>query len=164
MNQRNRLYIMAFAAYTIALLVMAVLAWLVIQHSRGAGIAQLAVALSGNGIGGFALVLGILRDDRAEKAEQRTAQAQQETAEAKQETAKAQQDAAKAQQDAAKAQQEAEQLRRLAAEARQRAEQAEAELERLRARQNDEFAARIRRLEIAAGLAPPDPGEESTEN
>ena len=34
MNQRNRLYIMAFAAYTIALLVMAVLAWLVIQHSR----------------------------------------------------------------------------------------------------------------------------------
>ncbi len=70
MNSRTRLYIMAFAAYTSALLVAAVFAWVALQYSMAAGVAQLAVALSGNEIGGFALLLGILRDDRAQKAEE----------------------------------------------------------------------------------------------
>ena len=95
---------MAFAAYTSALLVAAVFAWAALQYSTAAGITQLAVALSGNGIGGFALVLGILRDDRAQKERER---------------------AEKAEQEVVKARQQIEQYR-------QRAELAEAELELLR--------------------------------
>ena len=127
---------MAFAAYTSALLVAAVFSWLAIQHNTAVGVAQLAVALSGNGIGGFALLLGILRDDRAQKADERAAKAQQETEKFKQE----------------------------AEQQRQRADRAEAELERLRASQGGEFAERIRRLEIAAGFATPDASDDATEN
>jgi len=134
---------MAFAAYTSALLVAAAFAWLAIQHSTAVGIAQLAVALSGNGIGGFALLLGILRDDRAHKAEEK---------------------AAKAQQEVNKFRQEAEELRLHAEQQRQRAERAEAELERLRFGREEEFAARLRRLEIAAGLTPTDASDDATEH
>ena len=136
MNTRNRLYIMAFVAYTSALLVAAVFSWLAIQHNTAVGVAQLTVALSGNGIGGFALLLGILRDDRAQKADERAAKAQQETEKFKQE----------------------------AEQQRQRADRAEAELERLRASQDSELADRIRRLEIAAGFAPPEASDDATEN
>ncbi len=136
MNPRYRLYIIAFAIYTSALLVTAALAWLAIQYDMVAGIAQLAVSITGNGLGGVALVFGILQDDRARKAQEETARAREE---------------------AAKAQQQAEQYR-------ERAERAEAELQRLRAEQNGEFADRIRRLEIAAGLAPPDTSDDATEN
>ena len=143
MNTRNRLYIMAFAAYTSALLVAAVFSWLAIQHNTAVGVAQLAVALSGNGIGGFALLLGILRDDRAQKAEEKAAKARQETEKFKQ---------------------QADQLRQQAEQQRQRADRAEAELERLRASPGGEFAERIRRLEIAAGFAPPEESDDATEN
>ena len=141
---------MAFVAYTSALLVATVFAWLALQYSTAAGVAQLAVALSGNGIGGFALLLGILRDDRAQKADERTA--------------KAEESAKQSEQKAAKARQEAEQFRQQAEEARQRAERAEAELERVRAERDHEFAVRIRRLEIAAGFAAPDASDDATEN
>lgn len=67
MNPRRRLYILAFAAYTTALALMTALAWLAFQHNVAAGIAQLTVSLSGNAPGGFALVLGILRDDRVDR-------------------------------------------------------------------------------------------------
>ncbi len=46
---------------------------------------------------------------------------------------------------------------------RQRAERAEAELERLRSAREEEFAARLRRLETAAGLIPPDASDDATE-
>lgn len=144
---------MAFAAYTSALLVAAVFSWLAIQHNTAVGVAQLTVTLSGNGIGGFALLLGILRDDRAQKAEQKAAKAQEETAKAQQETAKAQQETAKVRQEATKFMQESEQQR-------QRAERAEAELARLRT----DLAARVLRLETAAGLTPPDASGDATEN
>ena len=134
---------MAFAAYTSALLVAAVFSWLAIQHNTAVGVAQLTVALSGNGIGGFALLLGILRDDRAQKAEEKAAKARQETEKFKQ---------------------QADQLRQQAEQQRQRADRAEAELERLRASQGGEFAERIRRLEIAAGFATPDASDDVTEN
>ena len=129
MNPRYRLYIIAFAIYTSALLVTTALAWLAIQYDMVAGIAQLAVSITGNGLGGVALVFGILRDDRAKKAEEETARVRQQ-----------------------------------AEQYRERAERAEAELQRLRAEQNGEFADRIRRLEIAAGLATPDTSDDATEN
>ena len=144
---------MAFAAYTSALLVAAVFAWAALQYSTAAGVAQLAVALSGNGIGGFALLLGILRDDRAQKAEQKATKAQQE--------------ATKAQQEATNAQQEATKFQQEAVQQRQRAERAEAELERLRserAERDQELAARVHRLEIAFGLVSADQPNDSTEN
>lgn len=134
---------MAFAAYTSALLVAAVFAWVALQYSTAAGIAQLAVALSGNGIGEFALVLGILRDDRAQKAEQK---------------------ATKAQKEAEQLRQQAEQFRQQAEAARQRAERAEAELQQLRSERDNEVHARLRRLEIAAGITPPDASDDATEN
>lgn len=126
---------MAFAAYTSALLVMAVLAWLSIQYNTVAGIVQLTVALSGNGLGGFALVLGILRDDRAEKAEERAAKAEEQTAVARQ---------------------QAEQFRQRAERAEAERERIQEELRRFRDEQSREMAERIRRLEIAAGFAPPE--------
>ena len=142
MNARNRLYIMAFAAYTSALLVAAVFAWLAIQQSAAAGVAQLAVAIAGNGLGGFALVLGILRDDRAHRERERADKAEQETV---------------------KARQQAAHFQRQAEAAMQRAERAEAELERLRSGREEEFAARLRRLEIAAGITQPDASDDATE-
>ncbi|MYC35237.1 MAG: hypothetical protein F4X64_18985 [Chloroflexi bacterium] len=134
---------MAFAVYTTALLVTTALAGLALQYSTAAGVVQLAVALSGNGIGGFALVLGILRDDRVQKAEENAAQARQESEQFKQ---------------------QAEQFKQQAESERQRAERAEAELERVRAERDQEWAARIRRLEIAAGFAAPDASDDATEN
>ena len=139
MNPRNRLYIMAFAAYTSALLVAAVFARAALQYSTAGGVAQLTVALSGNGIGGFALLLGIFRDDRAQKAEASAKESEQK---------------------AANARQEAEQFRKEAEQQRQRAERAEAELESLKTG----LSARVFRLETAAGLATPDASEDSTEN
>ena len=88
-------------------------------------------------------MLGILRDDRVQKAEEKAAKAQQETEKFKQ---------------------QAEQLRQQAEQQRQRADRAEAELERLRGAQGGEFADRIRRLEIAAGFASPDESDAATEN
>ena len=157
MNQRNRLYIMAFAVYTSALLVTAIFAWLAIQYNVASSVAQLAIALTGNGLGGFALVLGILRDDRVQKAEEETAKARQETAQAKQR-------ADEFQKLYVELQQQAEQERRQAEQQRQRAERAEAELQRLRAEHDNEINARFRRLEIAAGITPPDASDDATEN
>ena len=150
---------MAFAAYTSALLVAAVFAWLAIQHSMAAGVAQLAVAIAGNGLGGFALVLGILRDDRAQKAEASAKESEQKAA-------KAQRDAEQFRKEAEQFRLQAERFQQEAEEARHRAHRAESELERLRserAERDQELAARVRRLELAAGLTPPDASSDATE-
>lgn len=171
MNSRNRLYIMAFAVYTTALLAITALAGLALQYSTAAGVVQLAVALSGNGIGGFALVLGILRDDRVQKAEEKAAKARQESEQFKQESEHLKQESEQFKQQAEQLKQESEQFKRQAerleqqaALERQRAERAEAELERVRAERDREIAARIRRLEIAAGFTTPDASDDATEN
>ncbi len=140
---------MAFAVYTSALLVTAIFAWLAIQYNVASSVAQLAIALTGNGLGGFALVLGILRDDRVQKAEEETAKARQETAQAKQR-------ADEFQKLYVELQQQAEQQR-------QRAERAETELQRLRTEHDSGINARLRRLEIAAGITPPDASDDATE-
>ncbi len=132
---------MAFAVYTSALLVAAILSWLAIQHNTAVGVAQLTVTLSGNGIGGFALLLGILRDDRAQKAEQKAAKAQEETTKARQETEQLRQRAA--------------QFQAQAEQQRQRAERAEDELERIRTERDQEIAERFSRIEAALGLPTP---------
>ena len=170
MNARNRLYIMAFAVYTSALLVTAVFAWLAIRYDIASNAAQLAIAITGNGLGGFALVLGILRDDRAQKAEEEAAKARQETAKAKQQAdelqklyVELQQQTEQQRQQAEQFRQQAEQERLQAEQERQRAERAEAELQRLRAEHDHEVAARLHRLEIAAGITPPDASDDATE-
>ena len=155
MNSRRRLYIIAFAVYTTALLTTTALAWLALQYNTAAGIAQLAVALSGNGLGGFALVLGILRDDRAEKERERAR--------------KAEESAKKSDQIAAEARERAAQFKAEAEVQRQRAERAEAERRQLEAERRQleaellrsyverdrAMADRVSRLEAALGLAPP---------
>ncbi len=163
---------MAFVAYTSALLVATVFAWLALQYSTAAGVAQLAVALSGNGIGGFALLLGILRDDRAQKADERAAKAEESAKQSEQKAAKAQQEieqlrqqAEQFRQEAEQSRQEAEQSLQQAEEARQRAQRAEAEVGRVRAEHDREIAARFSRIEAALGLPSlPDPSADATEN
>ena len=154
---------MAFAAYTSALLVAAVFAWLAIQHSMAAGVAQLAVAIAGNGLGGFALVLGILRDDRAQKAEASAKESEQKAAKAQRDAEQFRKEAEQFRLQAERFQQEAEEARQQVEEARHRAHRAESELERLRAERDQELAARVRRLELAAGLTPPDASSDATE-
>ena len=157
---------MAFAAYTSALLVAAVFAWLAIQHSMAAGVAQLAVAIAGNGLGGFALVLGILRDDRAQKAEASAKESEQKAAKAQRDAEQFRKEAEQFRLQAERFQQEAEAARQQVEEARHRAHRAESELERLRAERaerDNELAARVRRLELAAGLTPPDASSDATE-
>ena len=164
MNRRYRLYIIAFAIYTSALLVTALLAWLAIQYDVVAGVAQLAVSVTGNGLGGVALVFGILQDDRAKKAEEETARARRQAEKSEQEAIKARQQADQFQKLSEQLHLQAEQQRQQAEEQRQRAERAEAELQRVRAQRDSEFADRLRRLEAAAGIAPPDTSDNATEN
>ena len=147
-NQRRQLYLLAFAAYTTSLVVMAALAWLAIQYNTVAGVVQLTIALSGNGLGGFALVLGLLRDDRAERERQR-ADEMAETAKNAVEAAK------KSEQKANEAQQLIDQLQQqLQHQAQQQAEesqklvqefQAQVETERQQAEQERQQAEHVRR-------------------
>ena len=159
MNTRRRLYILAFAAYTTTLALMTALAWLAFQHSAAAGIAQLTVSLSGNALGGFALVLGILRDDRADRERQRADEAvesarksEQKANEARRLADQLQKQVEQTQKEAEQLQAEAQQEREQANLERQRADRAEAELRRLRDEQ--QLEARFRRLEEALGLTP----------
>ncbi len=159
MNPRRRLYILAFAAYTTTLALMTALAWLAFQHSTAAGIAQLTVSLSGNALGGFALVLGILRDDRAERERQRADEAVESARKSEQKANEARQLADQLQKQVEQSKKEAEQLhaqaeqeRRQTELERQRADRAEAELRRVRDEQ--QLEARFRRLEEALGLIP----------
>lgn len=149
---------MAFAVYTTALLATTALAGLALQYSTAAGVVQLAVALSGNGIGGFALVLGILRDDRVQKAEENAAKARQESEQFKQQ-------AEQFKQESEQFKQQAELLERQAESERLRAERAEAEVERIRTDRDREIAARVSRIEAALGLPSlPDASDDAMEN
>ena len=153
MNQRRQLYILAFAAYTTSLVVVAALAWLAIQYNTVAGIVQLTVALSGNGLGGFALVLGILRDDRADRERERAEKAEEEVKQLTQQASEAQRQAKQFQTQAEQFQTQAEQFQTQAEQERLRAERAEAELQRLRTEYEREIVARVSRIEAVLGLA-----------
>ena len=161
--QRFKLYLLAFAIYTVTAAVTAVLQALALHYESIAGLAPIIATLSGNFLGGFALVLGILRDDRAEKQRERADRAEGENEKLKQENEQyrqqyelAQQQCELAQQRAGQERERAEQERARAAQERERAERAEAELQRVRSDHDREIAERLRRLEAFAGLEPPE--------
>ena len=161
--QRFKLYLLAFALYTVTAAVTAVLQALALHYESIAGLAPIIATLSGNFLGGFALVLGILRDDRAEKQRERADRAEDENKKLKQENEQyrqqyelAQQQCELAQQRAAQEREHAEQERARTKQERERAERAEAELQRVRSDHDREIAERLRRLEAFAGLEPPE--------
>ena len=121
-SRRRQLYILAFVAYTTALTVTASLAWLVSQHNLAAGIAQFSISMSGNALGGFALVLGILRDDRADRERERAQRAEESAKESDRQTAEARRQTEQALKQADELRQQAERERQQAEHERQKAE------------------------------------------
>ena len=75
MWQNYKLYLMALGIYTVATAALVALEVAATLLGDSALLARLVTMLSGNLLGGFALVLGILRDDRVEKEKQRAAAA-----------------------------------------------------------------------------------------
>ena len=104
---------------------------------------KLATNLSGITLGSVIMVVGLIRDKRFTDAQEEANQ-QRKRAE------KAEAAIGQANQQAQMAVQQAEQER-------QRAQKAEAELARVRAEYETETRARLRRLEEAIGMAPPEP-------
>ena len=147
MWNRYKLYLLAFIIYSVATAVLAVLEVVAVRLDDSAVLARLATMLSGSFLGGFALVLGILKDDRYEKERQRAEKAEAAIADWQQQAAESAKRAAEAEKRA----EQAEQARR---EAERRQEHAGAELQRIRTEYSQETAARLRRLEAAVGIAP----------
>ena len=71
MWQSYKLYLLALIIYTVATVALAVLELAAVRYAEITILARWATMLSGGFLGGFALVLGILRDDRVEKERQR---------------------------------------------------------------------------------------------
>ena len=126
MWENYKLYLLALVIYTVATAALAVLELMAAHLDDSAVLARLATMLSGSFLGGFALVLGILRDDRVEKERRRAEKAEAAIAE----------------------------VQKRAEQERNRADRAEAELQRVRAEHSRELADRVRRLEAAVGIAP----------
>ena len=141
-SEKYKLYVLAFVIYSATAVVTATLQALAIRYEEIAVLAPIITTLSGNFLGGFALVLGILRDDRAEKQRERA-----DKAEGENQKLKRQNEEYRRQYELA--QQQAEQER-------DRAARAEAELQRVRAEREREMEERIRRLEAFTGLTPPE--------
>ena len=133
-------YLLAFIIYSLATVGLAVLELAVVRYAEAAILARVATMLSGGFLGGFALVLGILRDDRFEKERRRAEKAEAAIADW--------------QKQATDWQKRAEQAEQGRQEAEQRRERASAELQRVRAEYSRELADRVRRLEAAVGIAP----------
>ena len=129
MWQNYKLYLMALGIYTVATAALVALEVAATLLGDSAVLARLVTMLSGNLLGGFALVLGILRDDRVEKERQRAEKAEAAIAE----------------------------VQKRADHERNRADRAEAELQRVRAEYGGEMADRVRRLEAAVGIMPAPP-------
>ena len=155
-SEKYKLYVLAFVIYSATAVVTATLQALAIRYEEIAVLAPIITTLSGNFLGGFALVLGILRDDRAEKQRERADKAEGENQKLKRQNEEYRRQYELAQQQAEQAQQQAEQERDRAAQERDRAARAEAELQRVRAEREREMEERIRRLEAFAGLTPPE--------
>ena len=161
MWRNYKLYLLAFIIYSLATVGLAVLELAVIRYAETAILARVATMLSGGFLGGFALVLGILRDDRfekerrrAEKAEAAIADWQKQAAETEKRAAENAKQATDWQKRVAVAEKRAEQAEQARQEAEQRQERASAELQRVRAEYSRELADRVRRLEAAVGIAP----------
>ena len=126
---------------------------------------KLATNLSGITLGSVIMVVGLIRDKRftdaqaeANKQRKRADTAEASIAQVNQKAALAVQQAEQAAELAAQqAEQAVQQAAQQAELERLRAQKAEAELARVRAEYEAETRARLRRLEEAAGLAPPEP-------
>ena len=75
MWQNYKMYVLALVIYTLVTAGLVALEVAATRLGDSAILARLATMLSGNLLGGFVLVLGILRDDRVEKEKQRAAEA-----------------------------------------------------------------------------------------
>ena len=145
MWEAYKLYLLAFLIYTITAIVTAAMQAAAIRYDESSILAPIATTLSGNFLGGFALVLGILRDDRTAKQRERADKAEVENKKLQEEKEKYRQ----------QYEEEREQARVRVEQASDRAERAESELQRVRAEYDHEIAERLRRLEAAIGLNPP---------
>ena len=147
MWQRYKLYLLAFVIYTLGTAALVALEVVAELLGDSALLARLVTMLSGSFLGGFALVLGILKDDRYEKEKQRAEKAETDNAVLQKRLAASEKRAAQADQ--------AEQDRdRAEAELQRVRADAEAELQRVRAEYSRETAERLRRLEAAVGIVP----------
>ena len=77
-GERYRLYLLALVIYTAAAVVMTVLDLVAIRYDESVLLAHLITTLSGGFLGGIALVLGILRDNRVEQALKRAQVAEEQ--------------------------------------------------------------------------------------
>ena len=120
---------------------------------------QWAASTPGAFLGGFALVLGFLRDNRLRVQQERLAQT---TAERDQATAQI----AQLKRQQAEAQQQIMQAQHQTALERQRADNLADQLQRARVENTriGEFAVRLRRLEAATGIAPPEPDRDDDDD
>ena len=75
MWQNYKMYVLALVIYTLVTAGLVALEVAAALLGDSAILARLVTMLSGNLLGGFVLVLGILRDDRVEKEKQRAAEA-----------------------------------------------------------------------------------------
>ena len=120
---------------------------------------QWAASTPGAFLGGFALVLGFLRDNRFRVQQERLAQT---TAERDQATAQI----AQLKRQQAEAQQQIMQAQHQTALERQRADNLADQLQRARVENAriGELAVRLRRLEAATGIAPPEPDRDDDDD
>ena len=77
-GERYKLYLLALVIYTAAAVVMTALDLVAIRYDESVLLAHLITTLSGGFLGGIALVLGILRDNRVEQALKRAQVAEEQ--------------------------------------------------------------------------------------
>ena len=77
-GERYKLYLLALVIYTVAAVVMTALDLVAIRYDESVLLAHLITTLSGGFLGGIALVLGILRDNRVEQALKRAQVAEEQ--------------------------------------------------------------------------------------
>jgi hypothetical protein len=77
-GERYKLYLLALVIYTAAAVVMTALDLVAIRYDESVPLAHLITTLSGGFLGGIALVLGILRDNRVEQALKRAKVAEEQ--------------------------------------------------------------------------------------
>ena len=77
-GERYKLYLLALVIYTAAAVVMTALDLVAIRYDESVPLAHLITTLSGGFLGGIALVLGILRDNRVEQALKRAEVAEEQ--------------------------------------------------------------------------------------
>lgn len=151
------IYPLALALFIGVILAFNGVALLLAEYSPALG-KQWAASTPGTFLGGFALVLGFLRDQRFREQQERLAQTTAERDQATAQIAQLKQQQAEAQQQILQAQHQTALAEQQTAQERQRADYLAAQLQRAQAdnARIGELAVRLRRLEAATGIAPPE--------